>query len=130
MFVFFFVFKIMQSLTRFVFFKFQKSSDFPYPDKICENCLNDLRIVCDFKRRCEVACDQLMLLSAEADTKLDQPQISYENNTILIENTLPSIEVVEICPIEAYIEPVKFEVFCDDSFYDQIFFFNYFHSIE
>lgn len=82
--------------------------------------MNDLRIVCDFKRRCEVACNQLMLLSAEADTKLDQPQISYENNTILIENTLPSIEVVEICPIETYIEPVKFEVFCDNSSFNKI----------
>lgn len=71
--------------------------------------MNDLKIVFDFKHRCEIAFDQLTILS-EANSKLNQPQTPFEINSILIDNTIPSFEVIENIPVAADIPLINDEV--------------------
>lgn len=47
----------------------QNSIQFPYPDKICERCFNELKVAFDFNQRCTDAFEQLIKLSEENDKK-------------------------------------------------------------
>lgn len=57
---------------------FQSSNEFPYPDKICGQCLSNLKIAFDFKHRCEIAFEQLMKLS-DVNTKFNVKSTEHES---------------------------------------------------
>lgn len=96
------------------FLLFQSSNEFPYPDKVCEQCLNDLKTAYEFKRRCEIACEQLIKLNEVSNglgEQNNEPQSYLDNEKpIFIEQTYGcSVEIIENEPLEN-VAISKFEV--------------------
>lgn len=63
--------------------------EFPYPDKICDNCLNDLKTAFQFKLRCEIAFERL-IKSTEVNNKCVEQNNAIEqteNENIQIDNS-------------------------------------------
>lgn len=83
---------------------FQTANEFPYPDKICEICLNDLRAAFDFKHRCEIAFEQLMTISEvnnKCDEQIIKPSLPDTNQPLFVDDKLNSaIEIIENISIE------------------------------
>ncbi|XP_055325589.1 zinc finger protein 260-like isoform X2 [Sitodiplosis mosellana] len=97
------------------------SNDFPYPDRICEQCLNDLKATFEFKCRCEIACEQLMRLNAVSNG-LDEQNIELQppldnQKPIFVETTFAcAVEIIDNEPLENIsISKVELEEKTDDS---------------
>lgn len=82
---------------------FQNSIQFPYPDKICESCLNDLKTAVEFKHQCENVFEQLIKLEGVSIKLSDeivelQPALDTEKPIFVdatLNSTLETIEKIE-----------------------------------
>lgn len=54
-------------------FSLQNAEVYPYPNKICTLCLNNLKAAYEFKKRCESAFEKLMKLSDFNSFGTDDP---------------------------------------------------------